>query len=115
MSSEESEPAGESGKAQQQLEQLIEVARRQTLAAFEQEVRAGKRDPSSEVAIYQQRLRDYRTWLRLEQAPDEARELAAKLLADHGFEPSSATRHAFELSVTRMLAGLYADFLQRSE
>lgn len=108
-------PAGESSEEQQQLEQLIEIARRQTLAAFEQEVRAGKRDPSSEIAIYQRRWRDYRTWLRLEQAPDEARELAAKLLDDYGFEPSPGTRHAFELSVTRMLAGLYDDFLQRGE
>lgn len=108
-------PAEETREDSQPLEQLLEVARRQTLAAFEQEVRAGTRDPATEIAIYQRRLRDYRTWLRLEQAPDEVRELAAKLLADHGFAPSPDTRHEFELSVTRMLAALYVDFLKRSE
>lgn len=96
------------------LEQLLGAARQQTLAAFEQSVRDGERDPQAEAAEYGRRRRDYLTWLRMEEVPAEAAELAATLLDRHGLDPKPADRQQFQLALTRMLAELYAEFLQRA-
>lgn len=96
-----------------ELEQLLGAARQQTLAAFEKEVRDGERDPSAEAAEYHRRRRDYATWLRMEEVPEEARELASSLLSRHNMDPPVESRREFELAVTRMLMELYDEFLLR--
>lgn len=96
------------------LEQLLGAARQQTLAAFDREVGNRARDPEAEADVYRRRLRDYSTWLRMEQAAPEARELAASLLERHGITPGDVAREEFALALTAMLVELYGKFLERS-
>ncbi|HEX7046895.1 MAG TPA: hypothetical protein VF275_04935 [Gammaproteobacteria bacterium] len=96
-----------------QTQELIEAAYRQTLATFEQEVARGERDPLAEITIYRRRRRDYESLLRIGQLPDEARELAQRLLETHGLAPAS--RQEFETEVARLLVRLYAAFIDCAE
>lgn len=94
---------------------LIEAAFRQTLARFDEEVRRGERNPAAELATYRRRRRDYATALRIDRVPDEARELAERLLAAHGMTPGPAARKTFERDVLRMLVRLYDAFAERAQ
>ncbi|HEX7029781.1 MAG TPA: hypothetical protein VF254_04235 [Gammaproteobacteria bacterium] len=94
------------------LASLIEAAYRQTLARFDREVENGERDPQAEIGVYRRRRRDYESLLRMGDVPDEARELAARLLETHGLQPAS--RRQFEEDVGRLLIRLYAAFIERA-
>ena len=98
----------------QDLEQLLVVAERQTLAAFDKDISEGKRNPLEETPDYLRRRRNYATWSRMDTAPEEARELAAQLLANRPLSLDEAERAEFELAVTRMLVRLYDQFLERA-
>ncbi|HEX6927895.1 MAG TPA: hypothetical protein VF267_01500 [Gammaproteobacteria bacterium] len=95
---------------------LIEAAFRQTLARFEQEAASGARDPGAEIDVYRRRRRDYASLLRLEQIPEEARELAAHLLDTQGaafdsLHQNDFDRNDFDRDVARMLIRLYDAFI----
>lgn len=92
---------------------LIEAAYRQALARFEKEVADGERDPGAEIAVYRRRRRDYASLLRIGHVPDEARELAGRLLETQGAKPAS-TRE-FEMDVGRLLVRLYTAFIEHAE
>lgn len=96
------------------LDQLLEAARRQALARFEKDVEAGKLDPAAEITKYRRQQRDYRTLLRMNRIPDEARGLASRLLQTHELALTAAMRQEFERDVTQLLIRLYDEFIAHS-
>ncbi|HEX6928929.1 MAG TPA: hypothetical protein VF267_06745 [Gammaproteobacteria bacterium] len=91
---------------------LIDATYRQALATFEKEIENGERDPAAELATYRRRRRDYASLLRLGQVPDEARELAGRLVETHDLDNAG---QPFEEAVTRLLIRLYDAFIARAE
>lgn len=92
--------------------QLLEVAYRQTLARFHDQVSKGERDPLVELPTYRKQRRNYATLLRLGTIPDEARELAEQLLNTHQLSLDSEARDAFERDTTSLLIRLYDAFIE---
>lgn len=94
---------------------LLDAAFQEALKKFAADVQRGEIDPVRQRSEFSRRRRDYSTHLRMQTAPAEARELAARLLQTHEIRLDDSARKEFEFDVTRLLIRLYDAFIERSQ
>lgn len=92
---------------------LLAHLRAEARARHRQSIPDGGRLSTAQRAAYTRMMKDYRSYLRMEEFPPQVTTLADHVLTGAGLEidsESSAYRE-FCLAVTAMLGELYADFL----
>lgn len=100
------------GEGKTALQNLLDAAFREALKKFAADVERGEIDPLRQRDEFRRRQRDYSSRLRMQDVPDEARQLAAHLLQTHQISLDDTARETFEFDVTRLLIRLYDAFIE---
>ncbi len=92
---------------------LLRHLRAEARARHHQSMPRGGRLSASQRAEYRRMMKDYRSFVRMEEYPQRVADLADRVLMGAGLEMDrqGLAYREFCLAITAMLADLYADFI----